>query len=156
MKMKKPTNLIKRVNRQTVKIMVVFALLLLLPYAFHKLYVPPTYHAAYERAKKYNDKQYLSRQELYDRLTVESDRYHYSADAANYAIDRLHLNFKANALRRAKQYPFDGTSESLTNIQWRLSYNINGDQFTNDEINYAIAHLDTKDAKVEELTAPNK
>lgn len=82
---------------------------------------------------------HMSKQEIYDQLTSEyGDKF--PADAAQYAIDNLGADYKANALAKAKVYQKDmNMSKSAIYDQLVSSY---GEQFTPEEAQYAVDNLD--------------
>lgn len=65
--------------------------------------VPKEYRNALEKAKSYSDMMHMSKQGIYDQLTSEYGE-QFPADAAQYAIDNLDADYKANALAQAKSY----------------------------------------------------
>ena len=75
---------------------------------------------------------------LYDSLTW----YGFSSSAAQYAIDHLNADYKANALARAREYR-KYNNFSKTEIYERLTSSWIG-KFTKEEANYAIQHLGDK------------
>ncbi len=93
------------------------------------------YNAALSKAKSYNSSLRLSKKALYDQLTW----YGFSSSAAQYAIDHLNADYKANALIKAREYR-KNTNLSKTKIYERLTSPWSG-QFTKEEANYAIQKL---------------
>lgn len=100
--------------------------------------VPVEYLSALAKAKIYSDTQHMSKQGLYDQLTSEYGE-KFSKEAAQYAIDNLNADYKANALAKAKVYQNDlNMSPAAIHDQLTSEY---GEKFTKAEADYAIAHL---------------
>lgn len=100
--------------------------------------VPAEYLSALAKAKIYSDTQHMSKQGLYDQLTSEYGE-KFSKKAAQYAIDNLNADYKANALAKAKVYQNDlNMSPAAIHDQLTSEY---GEKFTKAEADYAIAHL---------------
>ena len=78
---------------------------------------------------------HLSKQGIYNEL-VSKNGEGLKADAAQYAIDHLKANYKANALFTAKEYAAEGIDEDA--IYEKL---LNEDLFTDEESQYAVDHL---------------
>ena len=100
--------------------------------------VPEEYKSALEKAKSYTDEMNLSKARLYEMLTVSDYYNHYfSAEAAQYAVDNVGIDWKESALKRAKLYrkavslPTEGIYNELTAME-----------YTEEEIQYAIDNLD--------------
>ena len=104
----------------------------------------PEYTRAYEKAKSWS-KKHLSQQQIKIYLTKYGSRY--SEDATQYALNKLNVDWKEQALLRAKSYQeFHFSKEKLV---WQL---INIDKFTQEEADYAIEHVnfDWKENAVKE------
>lgn len=100
------------------------------------------YTSAYATAKEFLKKSPLSMQQIKNDLT-KNDRY--SEDASLYAIDKLNIDWKEQALLKAKSYQtFHFSKEYL------LGRLINVDLFTQEEADYAIeqGHFDWKENAV--------
>lgn len=80
---------------------------------------------------------HLSRQGIYDQLISEFDQF--TDEEAQYAIDNLQADYKANALAAAKNYQ-DTMAMSPEAIRDQLVSEY-GNKFTQEEADYAIAHL---------------
>ena len=101
--------------------------------------VPEEYKSALEKAKSFTDEMNLSKVRLYEMLTSTSDYYdtHFSAEAAQYAVDNVGVDWKESALKRANIYrnvaslSTEGIYEELTAME-----------YTEEEIQYAIDNLD--------------
>lgn len=63
--------------------------------------VPTEYKSALKKAKSYSDMMHMSKKAIYDQLVSEYGE-KFPADAAQYAIDNLDADYKANALEKAK------------------------------------------------------
>ena len=95
------------------------------------------YAAALKKAQGYN-RLYLSKKGIYDLLIFKG----FNSDTAQYAINHLQADYKANALATAREYR-KYSNISKTQIYNRLtSPSIGG--FTKEEANYAIQHLGDK------------
>lgn len=99
--------------------------------------VPAEYKAALERAQLY-ESQYFSKKGLYNQLTSKYGD-HYSAAAAQYAVDNVKFDWKANALESAKSLNEIGhfSKQALTDSLTADP----GSGFTADEAKYAIDNL---------------
>ena len=80
----------------------------------------------------------MSKQAIYDQLTSEHGG-QFPADAAQYAVDNVIADFKANALETAKFY-YTNMSMSKESIRQQLTSE-HGGQFTAEEADYAISNL---------------
>ena len=89
------------------------------------------YNAALRQAQGYN-RIYLSKKRIYEMLIFEG----FNSDAAQYAINHLQADYKANALATAREYR-KNAHLSKTEIYERLTFK----KFTKEEANYAIQHL---------------
>lgn len=81
----------------------------------------------------------MSKARIYDQLTSEYGE-GFDKDAAQYAIDNIEWDWKANALEKAKSYR-DTMNMSKNRIYDQLTSKY-GEQFTKEEAQYAIDHLD--------------
>ena len=81
---------------------------------------------------------HLSKRGLYEQLTSEyGDKF--SAEAAQYAVDNLDIDFKQNALKSAQTYSsMLGLSKQGIYDQLVSEF---GDKFTAEEAQYAIDNL---------------
>ena len=82
---------------------------------------------------------HMSKQKIYDQLTSEYGE-KFTAEEAQYAIDNLKADYKANALEKAKSYQ-QTMSMSKDRIYSQLTSEY-GEKFTAEEAQYAIDHLD--------------
>ena len=116
---------------------------------FMKRLFPPTlldpdYTYAYEEAKSWS-KKHLSKEQIKIYLTKYGSRY--SEDATQYALNKLNVDWKEQALLRAKSYQeFHYSKNKL------VEQLINIDKFTQEEADYAIEHVhfDWKENAVKE------
>ena len=102
------------------------------------------YTSAYATAKEFLKKSPLSMQQIKNDLT-KNDRY--SEDATQYALNKLNVDWKEQALLRAKSYQeFHYSKNKL------VEQLINIDKFTQEEADYAIEHVhfDWKENAVKE------
>ena len=114
---------------------------------FMKRLFPPTlldpdYTYAYEEAKSWS-KKHLSKEQIKIYLTKYGSRY--SEDATQYALNKLNVNWKEQALLKAKSnQEFHYSKEKL------VEQLINIDKFTQEEADYAIeqGHFDWKEEAV--------
>ena len=93
------------------------------------------YSAALKEAQGYNSI-HLSKKRIYNQLIFKG----FNSDTAQYAINHLNANYKANALAQARQH------RKYSNLSKTEIYNMltspRIDRFTKEEANYAIHHLD--------------
>lgn len=100
--------------------------------------IPTEYKSALKKAKSYSDIMHMSKKGVYDQLTSEYGE-KFSAEAAQYAVDNLEADWKANALAKAKSYQ-ETMSMSPEAIRDQLTSEY-GEKFTAEEANYAIENL---------------
>ncbi|MEY8282901.1 Ltp family lipoprotein [Lachnospiraceae bacterium 50-23] len=100
--------------------------------------VPKEYQSALEKAQMYSETMFMSKQGIYTQLTSEYGE-KFSAEAAQYAVDNLEADYKANALKKAQEYQ-DTMSMSPEAIRDQLVSEY-GEQFTQEEADYAIDNL---------------
>lgn len=101
--------------------------------------VPTEYKSALKKAKTYSDMMHMSKAGLYDQLTSEYGE-KFSAEAAQYAIDNLEVDYNENALKKAQTYQETmAMSPSAIYDQLISEY---GEKFTPEEAQYAIDNLD--------------
>ena len=81
----------------------------------------------------------MSKKAIYDQLVSEYGE-QFSEDAAEYAMENLKADWKANALAKAREYQ-DMMSMSKDAIYDQLVSEY-GEQFTAKQAQYAIDHLD--------------
>ena len=81
----------------------------------------------------------MSKAGIYDQLTSEYGE-QFTPEEAQYAIDRLDVDYKENALKSAKNYQ-DTMDMSPAAIYDQLVSEY-GEQFTAEEAQYAIDHLE--------------
>lgn len=104
----------------------------------------PEYTRAYEEAKSWS-KKHLSQQQIKIYLTKYGSRY--SEDATQYALNKLNVDWKEQALLKAKSnQEFHYSKEKL------VEQLINIDKFTQEEADYAIeqGHFDWKEEAVKQ------
>ena len=104
----------------------------------------PDYTYAYEEAKSWS-KKHLSKEQIKIYLTKYGSSY--SEDATQYALNKLNVDWKEQALLRAKSYQeFHYSKNKL------VEQLINIDKFTQEEADYAIEHVhfDWKENAVKE------
>lgn len=80
----------------------------------------------------------MSKQSIYEQLTSEYGE-KFSAEAAQYAIDNLQVDYKQNALKKAQSYQ-ESMSMSQRAIYDQLVSEY-GEKFTAEEAQYAIDNL---------------
>ena len=81
---------------------------------------------------------HFSKARLYDQLTSESGE-KFSAEAAQYAVDNVTTDWKANALASAQNYS-DSLHMSKAGIYSQLTSDA-GEKFTEEEAQYAIDNV---------------
>lgn len=91
-----------------------------------------------KKAESYSRSLNMSKKKLYNQLTSEYGE-SLTEEEANYAIEHANIDWKKNALEKAKEYK----------KKKKLNYDIftklssqSGDQFTEEEAQYAVNHLD--------------
>lgn len=100
--------------------------------------VPAEYRSALAQATTYANDLNLSKKGVYDQLVSEYGG-QFKPEAAQYAIDNVKADWKANALAQAKTYQNDlNLSPAAVRDQLVSEY---GGQFTEAEADYAIKHL---------------
>ena len=110
----------------------------------HPTSIDPEYTNAYATAKKFSEKSHLSKQQIKNDLT-KYDKY--SEDATQYALNKLNIDWKEQALLKAKSYQeFHYSKEKL------VEQLINIEKFTQEEADYAIeqGNFDWKENAVKE------
>lgn len=95
--------------------------------------------AALSKAKFYATTLHLSKKGLYSQLTSEYGE-KFPADAAQYAVDQIKVDYNKNALETAKTYVKDLNMSTQAVYDELVSEY--GGQFTPSEAQYAIDHLD--------------
>ena len=101
--------------------------------------VPAEHKSALAQAQNYSDVMHLSKKGLYDQLTSEYGG-QFPAEAAQYAIDNVKADWKANAVAQAKNYVETmHLSKSALYDQLVSEY---GGQFTKEEAQYAVDHYE--------------
>ncbi|NLR31101.1 Ltp family lipoprotein [Levilactobacillus tujiorum] len=102
--------------------------------------VPAEYEAALNKAETYADSMDMSEKGIHDQLTSDAGE-QFSEKAATYAMDHLtDVDWNANALAKAKTYQKE-MSMSSDAIRDQLTSSA-GEQFTSEQANYAVSHLD--------------
>ena len=100
--------------------------------------VPREHRKALKTAENYSKRLHMSKQGIYDQLISEAEGF--SPEAAQYAIDNIQADWNANALAKAKEYEKSlNMSDEAIREQLVSEY---GEQFTQEEADYAISHLD--------------
>lgn len=101
--------------------------------------VPVEYKNALRKGQLYADTMYMSKAAIYDQLTSEYGE-QFPADAAQYAVDNLDVDWNANALEKAKTYQ-ETMSMSKSAIYDQLTSEY-GEKFTAEQAQYAVDHLE--------------
>ena len=98
--------------------------------------VPTEYTSALKSGEFYSETFHMSKAEVYDQLTSEyGDQF--SAEAAQYAVDNLEVDWKENALESAKMYQemfYMSPQETYDQLIFEM--------FTAEEAQYAIDNLE--------------
>lgn len=100
--------------------------------------VPTEYKSALKKAESYSNTMHMSKSGIYQQLTSEYGE-KFSPEAAQYAVDNLVADYKANALAKAKTYQ-ETMSMSPEGIRQQLT-SANGEKFTPEEADYAVQNL---------------
>lgn len=101
--------------------------------------VSTEFESALNQAQTYSDTMHMSKAGVFDQLTSEYGG-QFPEDAAQYAIDNVDADWKANALESAKTYQ-ESMSMSKEAIRDQLTSDYGG-QFTQEEADYAIENLE--------------
>ena len=101
--------------------------------------VPAEFKTALKKAKTYSDIMHMSKAGIYDQLTSEYGE-KFPAEAAQYAIDNLDVDYNENALKKAKTYS-DTMHLSKAGIYDQLISEY-GEKFTEEEAQYAVDNLE--------------
>ncbi|MCI8732350.1 MAG: hypothetical protein HFH57_14765 [Lachnospiraceae bacterium] len=100
--------------------------------------IPKEFQSAVNSAANYSNIMHMSKTGIYNQLTSEyGDQF--SAEAAQYAIDHINVDWNENALQKAKTYQ-DEMNMSPAAIRDQLISEY-GEQFTTEEADYAISNL---------------
>lgn len=100
--------------------------------------IPTEYKSALKKAKSYSDTMHMSKAGIYNQLVSEYGE-QFTEEAAQYAMDNLVADYKANALAKAKSYS-DTMHMSKAGIYDQLVSEY-GEQFTTEEAQYAVDNL---------------
>ncbi|ADK28413.1 Ltp family lipoprotein [Corynebacterium pseudotuberculosis] len=100
--------------------------------------VPREFKNALRSAEQYSKLMHMSKAGIYDQLTSEYGE-KFSAEAAQYAIDTIKVDWNKNALESAKKYQ-DSMAMSSDAIYDQLVSEY-GEKFTPEQANYAISNL---------------
>lgn len=100
--------------------------------------VPTEYISALAKAEIYNGTAHMSKKGLYEQLTSEYGE-RFTAEAAQYAIDNINADYKANALKKAEMYQ-ETMHMSPSSIREQLVSDA-GEKFTKEEAKYALENL---------------
>lgn len=100
--------------------------------------VPTEYVSALVKAEMYSGTMHMSKKGLYEQLTSDYGE-KFSAEAAQYAIDNVNADFKANALKKAEMYQ-ETMHMSPSSIRDQLVSDA-GEKFTKEEAEYALENL---------------
>ena len=100
--------------------------------------VPAEYLSALVKAESYANNMNMSKKGVYDQLNSDYGE-QFSEKAAQYAIDHVEADWKANALAKARSYQ-DDMSMSPKAIHDQLTSDY-GEKFTKKQADYAIKHL---------------
>lgn len=99
---------------------------------------PTEYVSALVKAEMYSNTMNMSKKGLYEQLTSDYGE-KFSAEAAQYAIDNVNADFKANALKKAEMYQ-ETMHMSPSSIRDQLVSDA-GEKFTKEEAEYALENL---------------
>ncbi|WP_249629281.1 Ltp family lipoprotein [Streptococcus uberis] len=96
------------------------------------------YKNALQTAKMVKDTN-MSKKAFYEMMTKESK---FDKKAVDYAVKKLKINWKENALKQAKAMQDFGSSKEI--IKEEMLKDGDGGGFTKAEVKYAIKHLEDK------------
>ncbi|WP_317643419.1 Ltp family lipoprotein [Bombiscardovia apis] len=97
------------------------------------------YKQALVKAQEYVDTLHLSEEGLRDKLRGKPD--YFSANAAQYAIEHVKADYRANAVIRAREYAWNQHMDAES-IDAKLTGIV--DKFTPADADYAIQHVNDK------------
>lgn len=100
--------------------------------------VSKEYENALQTAKMVKDTN-MSKKAFYEMMTKESK---FEKKAVDYAVKKLKINWKENALKQAKAMQDFGSSKAI--IKEELLKDGDGGGFTKAEVNYAMKHIEDK------------
>lgn len=100
---------------------------------------PSEHKSALKKAYAYSESMHMSKAGIYNQLTSEYGE-KFSAEAAQYAIDTMDVDWNANALEKAKYYS-ELMHMSKAGIYDQLTSEY-GERFTADEAQYAIDNIE--------------
>ncbi|OIJ35165.1 hypothetical protein BK826_08845 [Rothia kristinae] len=100
--------------------------------------VPQEYRSALTKAETYVDMMHMSQQGVYEQLTSEYGE-KFSAEAAQYAIENLDVDWNEVALKKAEDYQKE-MAMSPDSIYDQLTSDF-GEKFTPEQARYAVDHL---------------
>ena len=99
--------------------------------------IPKEFQSAVNSAANYSNIMHMSKTGIYNQLTSEyGDQF--SAEAAQYAIDHINVDWNENALQKARDYCDMYMSKAGIYDQLISEY---GEQFTPEEAQYAVDHV---------------
>ena len=100
--------------------------------------VPQEYKSALKKAEMYAKTMSMSKNSVFEQLTSEYGE-KFSAESAEYAMNNLEFDWKANALKKAESYS-ETMHMSKMGIYDQLTSE-HGEKFTADEAQYAIDNV---------------
>ena len=109
------------------------------PESTKKATVPAEYRSALAKADSYANDQHMSKKGLYNQLTSEYGE-QFSKEAAQYAVDNIKSDWKANALAKANSYA-NNQHMSKKSVYDQLVSEY-GEKFTKTEAKYAIDNVE--------------
>ncbi|ELK47406.1 Ltp family lipoprotein [Halobacillus sp. BAB-2008] len=101
--------------------------------------VPREYSSALSKAESYAETMNMSKAAIYDQLVSEYGE-QFPEEAAQYAIDNIEFDWKANALKKAESYA--DTMDMSTAAIYDQLVSEHGEQFTEEEAQYAVDNLE--------------
>lgn len=100
--------------------------------------IPTEYKSALKSGESYGKRMHMSKQGIYDQLSSEYGE-QFSAEAAQYAIENLDIDYNENALASAKSY---ATTMNMSKIGvYKQLISEHGEKFTPEEGQYAIDNI---------------
>ncbi|WP_350224335.1 MULTISPECIES: Ltp family lipoprotein [unclassified Lysinibacillus] len=99
---------------------------------------PREHKLALQKAEQYASTMKMSKAGIYDQLVSEHGE-KFPADAAQFAIDNIVFDWKANALAKAEQYAEIMSMSNQAIYEQLISQH--GEKFTAEEAQYAIDNL---------------
>lgn len=120
-----------------------FSIALIFSFSVNNVSAETSEEEAVEKAQSYAENQFFSKDSLYEQLVSDSGE-GYSDELAEHAVNNVDIDWKERALEYAEFLEDDGYSEE------EIERTLGLEEFTEDEIQYALGNSDDSDADEEE------